>query len=240
MNYFSINGTPCTDYGVQISVGGALNSPSRNVEYFSIPGKNGDLVIDRETFANIEYSYHCILRGNSSADFKDKFAQFRAWIGSHKGYSRITDTYTQNQYRLGVVSTVLTPEMVGAGVIAARFDVLVNAKPQRFLTSGESAITLTSSGSITNPTAYESKPLLKVYGYGNLGIGSDTITIANPGTTYIYIDCDTMNAFNGATPMNNKITLSGYDFPVLKPGSNGISLGSGITKVEITPRWWTI
>lgn len=240
MNYFSINGTPCTNYGVQISVGGALNSPARNVEYIQIPGKNGDLVIDKGTFENNSYTYRCMLRGSSSADFKTKLANFRAWLGSFSGYQRITDTYSSDQFRMGVVSTLLTPEMVGSGVVAAEFDVIVNAKPQRYLTSGEATTTLTASGSITNPTAYASKPLICVYGSGTLGVGSESITIASTGFSSIYIDCDAMDAYSGATPVNDKITLSGYDFPSLEPGSNGITLGNGITKVEIVPRWWTL
>ena len=33
---------------------------------------------------------------------------------------------------------------------------------------------------------------------------------------------------------------SGIDFPRLAAGSTGISLGTGITKVEITPRWFVV
>ena len=32
----------------------------------------------------------------------------------------------------------------------------------------------------------------------------------------------------------------GVDFPVLSPGENTITLGSGITQIQITPRWWVV
>ena len=30
------------------------------------------------------------------------------------------------------------------------------------------------------------------------------------------------------------------DYPVLAPGSTGIALGTGISRVMITPRWWEL
>ena len=47
-------------------------------------------------------------------------------------------------------------------------------------------------------------------------------------------------AYYGANPLDSKITLNTIDFPSLLPGSNGISKGSGITQIIITPRWWEL
>ena len=113
-------------------------------------------------------------------------------------------------------------------------------KPQRFLLSGESAVVLTASGSITNPTRFKSKPFIRVYGSGVLGIGGTNITIASHSYTYMDIDCETGRAYYGVTSLDNKVTLNAIDFPTLNPGANGISKGSGITRIEITPRWWEL
>ena len=100
--------------------------------------------------------------------------------------------------------------------------------------------TLTADGTVSNPTLFDSKPLLRVYGYGELGVGSETITIATHSYPYIEIDCDIEDAQYNTTNCNNLITLTGDSFPVLHPGSNGITIDADMTKVEIIPRWWTL
>ena len=97
---------------------------------------------------------------------------------------------------------------------------------------------LTASGTISNPTLFEAKPLIRVYGTGKLEVGSETITISKGATEYIDIDCDIQDCYEGSENRNGLVTLT--DFPTLASGDTGIKLGSGITKVEITPRWWTV
>ena len=92
---------------------------------------------------------------------------------------------------------------------------------------------------ITNPTRFDSQPLLRVWGTGQLGIGSQTVTITQ-ADVYTDIDCEMMDAFKGTANKNPYVQLTDHNFPVFKPGVNNISLGTGITKVEITPRWWIV
>ena len=119
---------------------------------------------------------------------------------------------------------------------AGEFDLTFNCKPQRFLKSGEDAITFTSGGSVLNETMQTAKPLLRVYGTGTFSIGGATMTISS-ANVYTDIDCDLMNAFKGTTNCNGNISGT---FAALAPGDNAITLGSGITKIEITPRWWVL
>lgn len=237
MNYFTINGKPCTDFGVQVSVGGALNSPSRDVTYHQVPGRNGDLVEDNGRFSNVQYTYRCLLRGRTSKDFREKFAGFRAWIGSMRGYNRIEDTYDPDAFRLGVVSTALMPEMVGTGVVAAEFDVTINAKPQRFTKDGENSLTVTS-GTVLCNDGYPAKPLITVYGSGSgtLNVGSYSMTISAIDS-YVTLDCEAQDAYKGSTNKNSTVSTT---FPVLESGNNTITYSGGITSVVIVPRWWRL
>lgn len=93
--------------------------------------------------------------------------------------------------------------------------------------------------SIYNPTLYASKPLIRVTGYGTLTLGNDTITVAS-GQTYVDIDSEIMDCYNGTTNKNSKVTFSSGEFPTLKPGVTGVSYSGSITKVEITPRWYRL
>ena len=115
-----------------------------------------------------------------------------------------------------------------------------NCKPQRFLKSGEIGTRYTESVTLFNPTRFPSKPLIRVYGSGILGVGSGTITIANHELDYIDLDFDLGDAFYDGANANAYVTLSGDDYPELDVGRTGITLGQGITAIEVYPRWWTL
>ena len=127
---------------------------------------------------------------------------------------------------------------------AAFFDLVFDCKPQRFLISGEEEQTFTANGTITNPEMFPSTPLLEVTGTGTLGIGDYSMTITGIAGQTLFIDCDIMEAWQivgGAKQSRNDyIQYAGNKFPVLDPGDNGIALGTGISRVKITPRWWRI
>lgn len=97
----------------------------------------------------------------------------------------------------------------------------------------------TTSSTMTNPTVFESQPLIRVYGNGSFSVNDITITITN-ATSYTDIDCEMMDCYEGSTNRNNDVAFSTYDFPVLKPGDNPVTIVSGITEVDIQPRWWRV
>lgn len=233
-NYFTLGGTDSRTFGVYISGQGTFNAPTRESDMLSIPGRNGDLIGFGSRLANSDLTYPAFIYAN----FRENLANFRAFLMSDTGYRRLVDTYNVGEYRLAAYSGGLEVEPTIKNDAGA-FDIVFNVKPQRFLLSGEEAQTLTASGTIDNPTLFNAKPLLRVYGAGTLGINSDTIVIS-AADVYTDIDCETMYAYKGSTSKNQYVSVSGLDFPVLRPGVNNIVLGSGITSIEITPRWWTV
>ena len=211
-------------------------APVRTSTTEIIPGRNGLLLIDGLRHENVEMSYTAVFySGNVMINLQN----FKQFLLSKVGYKRLEDSFHPDEFYQAYVSAdldpVFTPDRTKAKVVFT-----FNRKPQRFLISGEITTTLTASGSITNPTLYASKPLLRVYGTGVLGIGSQSITITAVSGSYTDIDCEMQDAFVGAVNRNQYIQLSDYNFPTFAPGVNNISLGSGITRVIITPRWWRI
>ena len=93
---------------------------------------------------------------------------------------------------------------------------------------------------ITNPTYFKSKPKIRVYGSGTFTIANMTITVAAHSQPYIDIDSELQDCYYEDTNMNSYVSFSGNDYPVLAPGVNGIMPTSGITKLEVTPRWWVL
>lgn len=221
---------------VYITGEGAYNAPERVVEMVSVPGKNGDLAMDEGHFANIEVTYPAGTFGSTQSEFATNISAFRNILCSKYSYVELSDDYNPDEFRLALYKSGLEVDPASYNR-AGEFEITFNCKPQRFLTSGKSTSTYTASGSITNPTAFPSKPLITITGTGTLTIGGVAITISASPTT---IDCETMEAYNGTTSRNGSITLSPNKFPELAPGSNSFTKTSGITKIEITPRWWRI
>lgn len=171
----SFDGESSRNYGVYISGEAVYNAPAREVEMISIPGRNGQLALDKGRFENIEVTYHGGIFGATEQDFAAAVSDFRNMLVSKKGYCRLTDDYNNAEYRLAVYKSGLevTPAMLKAG----EFDIVFNCMPQRFLADGENPIEVSSGDVVTNPTLFESKPLLEAEGYGVINIGGTPIEI---------------------------------------------------------------
>lgn len=234
LNYFMIDEVSSLDFGVVISNAAVFNAPQRAFEEVKVPGRNGTILFDEGYYENVTVSYEAsVLNKGVNLD------GFRAWLMSHTAYCRIEDTYHSEEYRIGVPSGGFEATM-NEQLAAGTFKVQFNCKPQRFLKVGELSTRYTADVTIFNPTHFAAKPLIRVYGAGELGIGDDTVTVKKHSLDYIDLDCDLADSFCGSTNANSYVSLSGDDYPSLRVGKTGITLGDGITAVEIAPRWWTL
>lgn len=226
------NGTSSKDLGLVITSSDMYTAPQMSYSSEKIAGRNGSLITTDGSFQNVEIKYTMMWRDNAESITN----QIRSWLMSAKGYKRLESDYQPDYYRMAMVSGSLDFDVTAnrSGSVEVEF----NCKPQLFYKSGEVVTTITADATITNPSVFASSPLIRVYGTGELGIGSETITISKGATEYIDIDCDIQDCYEGSENRNGLVTLT--DFPTLASGDTGIKLGSGITKVEITPRWWTV
>ena len=172
---FVFDGIDSKQYGVYITGQGVFDAPVRDVEMIEIPGRNGSYALDKGRFKNIEVTYPAGMFGNTDAEFMQGISNLRNALASRKGYCRLTDEYNPNEYRMAVYKSGL--EVSPAQLKAGQFDITFECKPQRFLTSGETEQTVTSGATITNPTLFDSHPLLLVDGYGDFDINGEEISI---------------------------------------------------------------
>lgn len=231
--YFMFDGKSSRDFAVWINGSGVFKSPERDIKTIQIPGRNGNLTIDNGRYLNMEVRYPAYI----SENFKQNYDAFKAWMESRRGYKRLADSYHPDHYRRARFKGPLEPEM-GALNRYGTFDIVFDCDPRQFLKDGEKTEDFTSSGFIMNPTHFEALPLMRVYGTGTVTIGSMAVTI-NSADVYTDIDCELQEAYKGSVNCNGNITLGSGEFPRLKEGSNNIYL-SGVSKVELIPRWWTI
>ena len=84
-------------------------------------------------------------------------------------------------------------------------------------------------------------PLLEVYGSGSatLKVNGQIITFGNIDGN-VSIDSEMMDCFKGSLSQNGNVTFSNNKFPVLLSSTNNIEMGTGITSLYVTPRWWRL
>lgn len=269
LNTITFDGKALSDFGVFLGGDGAFNSPARVGEMIHIPGRNGSLWMDENCFENIEVTYPAFIGTPEETDFANRIMEVRSWLASREGYCRLEDTYHEDEYRLAVfkhqVETNPTQYTRAGG-----FDITFDAKPQRFLKSGDVPVPFYAKGTITNPTLFESLPIIAVTGNGRVNVSGHLFTVSDTTQT-IYIDSELMEVFipghdseelteenslvitdelmlpievyggnRDAINMNSHVSFSDYEFPRIGPGEQPVAFDSGIESLVIYPRWWRL
>jgi len=223
------------DFGVYISGKGVFNAPERDSELVEIPGRNGELTLDNGRYKNISLTYPAFI----IRDFKTNVQALRNFLLSQGGFFRLEDDYHSDEFRMAKWVGAFEADPI-AELYAANFDLTFSCYPQRFLKEGEQPIEVTGNATITNGHYTTALPLIRAYGTGSFTISGVTVQITS-ASSYTDIDCELQEAYKDslATNCNANIVLTNGVFPSLVPGDNSISL-SGITKLEIIPRWWIL
>lgn len=233
-DYLTFDGVNIDRYKCIISNAGFYQPPERRYKTFVVPGRNGSLTMDAGDYNNIEITFPAAVY----EEFNKNFPALKSFLYSNVGYRKLQTTFARDEYRKAIFKHIEDVVVSPEGLIGS-CKLVFESMPQRWLESGDIPLEFTADGTIYNPTEYPSRPLIRVYGNGTLGIGGTNITLSN-NTGYTDIDCEMMDSYYGSTNRNSNVVLSPNEYPTLLPGANGVSLGAGITKVEITPKWWRI
>jgi phage-related protein len=231
---FYLDGVDARSVGIHLQAPLTFSEAVPISEAQSIPGRNGDLIFETGSYENRSGSASCFCL---QRDVEKALRNASRFLMSKKGYRRLETSDDPDHFWMARVEN--SPRIEQRLRTLAPFDIGFDCKPQRFLKSGETVIKLTESTSIFNITGYDALPLILLIGHGEgvLTVGDCTINI-NEASSLMYLDSETMNAYNRGASLNDRINAP--EFPVLVPGENQISFSGGIDWVEITPRWWEI
>ena len=242
MGVITFNGITSTSLGIKVWTAPEYSTPEKDVTSVHVPGRNGDILIDNGVYKNATRTYQVSLY-DTSHDYTYLSHVIANWVHSANGYARLEDSYDSTVYRMAVYAESMTFSNVLNKATVAKLT--FSCKPQRFLKTGESEVTVSSS--ITNNTRFTSRPKITVTksgsGIGSFTFGGTTVTIALGSPTTIVIDSELRDCYyiSGGTIQNGNIYVSfSNGFPELKPGSNAITGKSSISTVKVVPNWWTI
>ena len=103
-NYFIFDNHRSLDYGLQLNKVDTLSAPAREVEVKSIPGRSGELLIDKNRFGSQTVTYEAFFkcgRGEVPAYAR----RIKSWLLGVTGYRELADTYDRQYYNNNTSST---------------------------------------------------------------------------------------------------------------------------------------
>ena len=219
-----------------VSKAPSLARSQRKIDVFSVPGRDGDIIMQQDAWENQTQTYECYV-GNGDAPAAA--SELASWLFSLDGYQELKDSWETDVYRLAYLSEPLDIESIMSQV--GRVDVTFSCVPRRYLNSGKTPVTITQSTNLSNPTAFTAKPLLLVSNAGGIingtvACGGNTLSIS-ANTSQVYVDCETQQTYstNGTTWYNDAVTGK---YPVIPKGAQRFAISGGISSVVVTPRWF--
>lgn len=118
------------------------------------------------------------------------------------------------------------------------FEAELCCEPFTYLETGLKQLTLSASGTISNPGLLASDPVITVFGTGELKLKiNDIALIVCAPSGQLTIDSPRLTAHVAGKTQTDGI--SGF-FPQLSPGANHIELGTGISRIEVKGNWRTL
>ncbi len=241
MGIINFNGKASDELNVVVEYFPNYKVPQKQYKTVDIPGRNGSYLVDLGTYSNVERSYEIAIADKEFRnDFSTMVNPVVEWLCSAEGYCKLYDSYDQEYYRYAVYKG--DTDIVNLLNLAGRCTLSFDCKPEKYLFTGDIMATAYPGTDklIYNPTAFKSKPSIRIYGKGQCQVAiNDAVITANIGSSeYVDIDVDTMNCYKGTTNLNRVVTFS--DIPLMVTGQNRLHIISNATKLGVMPKWWTI
>ena len=232
--YFIVfdNKSSYNDLGLRVVKRPIIPLPKRKYNQYEIVGSDGDYYEDLEVFDDIkiEIEFNFIDRTN----IYNKIRKIMTWLNVVDEYKlSLADDYAYFYKVKSVSYTDIERQLKIKGVFVVTFI----CEAFKYSVDND-LITITSNNQsiYSNEFTYNSKPILNIYGSGDITLTINDIDILLNGITdNIIINSTIKEAYNTTFEnLNNKMN---GDFPILISGINTISWIGNVTKIEITPNW---
>ena len=215
-----------TSLGLRLTAPVAIPASVRAVDDIEVEGRAGTLTrFTGWEDTEVELELAVPIRGGLD--------QYRQAAHELTGASTIAFTGESGVYRKVKHCEVgeLRRELSGWGFFAAR----LTCQPFTYLTEGLNPVTLTASGTITNPGLLDADPIITVTGTGTLSLTINArVYHVNSPAGSVTLDSARLVAHAHGKVQTDALSEA---FPTFKPGVNRITLGTGISQVLIVPNW---
>ena len=193
------------------------NKPKHSYTQYTIPGRDGYLVIDNKTYEPLLLSLECHLN-TDNVDMNE----IRAWLDGY-GELQVND---ERKYT-GYISNAISFEKITR---FRKFIIQFTLQPLAKAVNS-TIIDVLNEDSIVSDTYTKTYPKITITGTGDISFSINNVgfTIYDANGTYI-LDCEAkVITKNG---INQSMNMSG-DFPYIVNGSNSIIKSGTITALQI-------
>jgi len=224
--YFIWNGVKSLDMGVVMSKAPSIYKPERRANEIEIPGRNGVLHDDENTYSNYTKEAECHVMDRSQIDKVCSWLDGYGEVIFSSEPDKIYKAYIKNQIPFNNILLNINDFLIQFDVFPFKYSV----------NSRSDFLALTAPTAIHNKGTVYSQPTITVYGTGDI-----TLTINNAEYGLVGVDSsitierEMMEVYKGSINANNQ--YSAMDFPRFEVGQNNISWAGNVTKVEIEPKW---
>jgi Phage-related protein len=200
----------------------------RRVKAIHIPGRDGELHQDEETYEPVKLTARLNAFGNATS------AQISEWLD---GSGQLILSDDPGKYYDAIVIDQVTHGR-DRSLSGRNYDTTVvtfKCEPFRRVVN-QQAIKFTTMGIVPNTTKHNAFPLIKLTGSGDIIFlaGARSLQIAGV-SGIITIDCEAEIATNSAgESITTKMT---GDWPVIAPGGTPINWTGIVSLVEVYPNW---
>lgn len=196
----------------------------RDVDKVEVKGRDGFLTNDLGTYKGVLKSVECSITDLENIDF------ICAWLTGSGDI--IFSNEPSKTYKAIIINKIEFSKVVKD---MHSFIIQFDCQPHKYSLTND-LITLTNSPAIVaNGATAISKPIIKVYGTGDIDITINSKVIhLEDVVDYMTIDSYIEDAYKDIDPKNNCMT---GEFPELIVGINNIAWLGTVSKIEITPNW---
>ncbi|EQF29849.1 phage tail family protein [Clostridioides difficile CD160] len=237
--YFIYKNRNSKDFGIKIKKINDLSTPKRSTEKKSVPGRNGDLVIDGGNYENFILSIECDL-DSKNIDIENVAMELTDWLQKDFSYGKLY-IENRNYYYEAYCPNALEIERMykNFGEFVIEFD----CKPFKRIVNYNNILINTEG--IENTSVFNSYdvsyPAIKIFGNGDINIKINTQKLILKGVKdNIIIDSDMMNAYKidaVTKKLVNENSKMFSEFPTLEHGENKITWEGEVNAIEINPNW---
>lgn len=233
------NGYQAESLGFVVVEGAPEILAQENYEVVTVEGRNGNLLLNKGTYPDIEKVFTI-----TAIDYMDE-DDIEGMVNSIKQWMfNATDNRLyyafRNKYNI-VKKVIFTEDIKTSFETFGDFQVTFLCEPFYYIDEEVITVNGSTTSDVTQTFAnngdFESFPMLRVYGSGDVTfeLNGEEISIENVSS---YADIDSKLLICTDSQGRSKISDFLSSFPTLKIGENKLTIkaGSGISRIEITPR----
>lgn len=213
-----------------------FRKPSKKVDSYGIPFRNGDLFRSQMAFNNVQIVFNCYIK----TDFEKNYTNLVNYLHSFDTYQKLETTAESDVYRMAHIHEEIEPT-TGQFIKDGQFSLVFDCMPQEFLKIGDDEITVQnqtpvysgqsvefeSAGFLTLARAYFSpKQDLNGYEYPWAGGANDNVAhIANGALYSLGISSSVTNEKIKATGTAASTFANITSLQQINIGSSGVYTG---------------